>query len=75
MFGFLKSYGPPSEVGRTRYSIGLVMFVTPLVFGWASPYLGHHLPGFEAGRLIYAGVFDVLLLISRSYLAADFGIN
>ena len=47
VFGFLKSHGPPSEVSRTRYTIGLVMFVTPLAFGWASPYFGHYLPALD----------------------------
>ena len=72
VFGFLSSYGPPSEVSHRRYTIGLVMFATPLVFGWASPYFGHHLPGFETGRLIYAIVFDVLLLISLFILGGGF---
>ena len=47
VFGFLRSYGPPREVSRTRYTIGLMMFSAPIIFGWASPYIGHHLPGFE----------------------------
>jgi hypothetical protein len=72
VFGLLRSYGPPSEVSRHRYTIGLVMFATPLVFGWASPYFGHHIPGFESGRLIYAIVFDVLLLISLFVLGGGF---
>jgi len=72
VFGFLRSYGPPREVSRTRYTIGLVMFTVPLVFGWASPYFGHHIPGFESGRLIYAIVFDVLLLISLFVLGGNF---
>lgn len=72
VFGFLRSYGPPREVSRTRYTIGLVMFATPLAFGWAVPYCGHHLPGFETGQLIYAIVGDVLLLISLFVLGGAF---
>jgi hypothetical protein len=72
VFGFLRSYGPPSEVSRLRYTVGLVMFATPLAFGWAAPYFGHHLPGFEDGRLIYAIVGDVLLLISLFVLGGGF---
>ncbi len=72
MFGFLRSYGPLSEVSRLRYTIGLVMFATPLAFGWAAPYFGHHLPGFEDGQLIYAIVGDVLLLISLFILGGGF---
>jgi hypothetical protein len=72
VFRFLKSFGPPHEVSRARYTIGLVMFTTPLAFGWASPYFGHHLPCFEGGKMIYAIVFDVLLLISLFVLGGDF---
>jgi hypothetical protein len=72
VFGFLKLHGPPREVSRLRYTIGLVIFATPLAFGWASPYFGHHLPGFAAGQLIYAIVFDVLLLISLFTLGGGF---
>jgi hypothetical protein len=72
IFGFLKSYAPPTEVSRLRYTIGLVMFATPLAFGWAAPYFGHHFPGFEQGQLIYAIVGDVLLLISLFVLGGGF---
>jgi hypothetical protein len=72
VFGFVRSYGPPSEVSRFRYMVGLVMFATPLAFGWAAPYFGHHLPGFEHGQLIYAIVGDVLLLISLFVLGGGF---
>jgi hypothetical protein len=72
VFGFLRSYGPPSEVSRLRYTVGLVMFATPVAFGWATPYFGHHLPGFEHGQLIYAIVGDVLLLISLFVLGGGF---
>jgi hypothetical protein len=72
VFGFLKSYGPPKQVSRIRYVIGLVMFVLPLLLGWASPYLGHYLPGLKENPLIYALVGDGLLLISLFVLGGDF---
>ncbi|HJN10100.1 MAG TPA: hypothetical protein QF564_15550 [Pirellulaceae bacterium] len=72
MFGFLRPYGPPREVSRTRYTTGLVMFAAPIIFGWASPYFGHHLPGFESGVLIYAVAGDVLLLTSLFVLGGAF---
>ena len=49
VFGWLRSYGPPREVSRARYTIGLVMFTTSLAFGWASLYFADHIPGYEAG--------------------------
>jgi hypothetical protein len=72
VFGYLKAYGPPREVSRRRYRIGLVMFVVPLAFGWVSPYLGHHIPGFESNQWLYAVLFDLLLLISLFVLGGGF---
>ena len=72
VFGWLRRYAPPRDVSRTRYTIGLVMFTTSLAFGWAAPYFADHIPGYEAGRLIYAIVFDVLLLISLFVLGGGF---
>ncbi len=72
VFGFFKSYGPRREVSRVRYIIGLVMFATPLAFGWLSPYIELHLPGFTDNRLVYAIPLDVLLLISLFVLGGAF---
>ena len=38
-FGLLRGVAPPDHVGPIRYRIGLVMFVAPLIFAWAGPYL------------------------------------
>ena len=72
VFGILRSYGPPRKVSRTRYTIGLLMFFAPIIFGWASPYFGHHLPGFETRTLTYAVAGDVLLLSSLFVLGGAF---
>jgi len=72
VFGFLKSYGPPEDVSRPRYMLGLVMFAIPIAFGLASPYLAHHIPGYETRPLIYAIGFDVMLLISLFVLGGAF---
>lgn len=72
VFEFLKTYGPPRKVGKRRYSIGLAMFTGSLAFGWASPYIGHRLPGFADGRMFYAIAGDVLLLVSLFVLGGGF---
>ena len=72
VFGFFKTLGPPKEVSRARYGMGLVLFTLPLLFGWASPYLGHHLPGFDEHPLTFAIAGDVVLLISLFVLGGDF---
>ena len=49
-----------------------MMFAIPLAFGWATPYFGNHLPGFETKTLFYAIAGDVLLLSSLFVLGGDF---
>lgn len=72
VFGLLKSYGPPAKVSRTRYTIGLIMFVVPFLMGWTSPYLGEYLPGFEAHPHYYGIAGDALVLISLFVLGGEF---
>ena len=72
VFGFLKQYGPPVEVSRTRYTIGLVMFAVPVVFGWLAPYVADWVPGYPGNKITYAIVGDMLLLLSLFVLGGDF---
>jgi hypothetical protein len=72
VFGVLKAYGPPQTVSRTRYIIGLVLFLIPVLLGWGGPYFGHYLPGFTEDTLTYAIAGDVLLLVSLGVLGGDF---
>ncbi len=72
VFGFLKSYGPPAEVGRTRYTIGLVVFAVPIVFGWLTPYAADLVPGYLGNEFTYAIVGDLLLLAGLFVLGGDF---
>ena len=72
VFGFLKQYGPPAEVGRIRYTIGLVMFAAPIVFGWLAPYAADLVHGYPGNELTYAIVGDLLLLASLFVLGGDF---
>ena len=72
VFGFLKQYGPPADVGRTRYKVGLVMFAVPIVFGWLAPYATDLIPGYLGNEFTYAIVGDMLLLTSLFVLGGDF---
>lgn len=72
VFGFLKQYGPPAEVSSTRYRIGLVMFVAPILFGWLTPYAADLVPGYVGNELTYAIGGDLLLLTSLFVLGGDF---
>ncbi|MBW2614378.1 MAG: transporter suffix domain-containing protein [Deltaproteobacteria bacterium] len=71
-FGFLKASGPPDEVSSRRYTIGLAMFCTALLFGWVSIYIGKWIPGFTTNPLPYAIGGDILLLSSLFVLGGNF---
>jgi hypothetical protein len=64
VLGFIKKYGPPNKVSRLRYRIGLVMFCTPIAFGWLSIYSARWIPGFGNSPFFYAVGGDLMLLAS-----------
>jgi len=70
--GWLKQYGPPNKVSRLRYQVGLVMFCTPIFFGWVSVYVADYIPAFAQKPLPYAIGGDLLLLVSLFVLGGDF---
>ena len=72
IFGFLKHYGPPAEVSHTRYAIGLVMFVVPILFAWLAPYAEGYIPGYRGNEVAFAIGGDALLLTSLFVLGGDF---
>jgi hypothetical protein len=72
IFGFLKRFGPPRKVGRLRYTIGLVMFSIPLLFGWVTPYAARVAPGFMPDPIYCAISGDLLFLTSLFVLGGDF---
>ena len=74
VFGYVKQYVPlpPEHVSKTRYTIGLVMFLVPLVYGWAAPYFGSYIPAHESNFLPYAVIGDVVLAISLFVLGGEF---
>ncbi len=72
VFGLLRRYGPPKEVSRARYNIGLVMFVLPILFGWVMPYIPDLIPNLEDNLFAYAIGGDMLLLASLFVLGGNF---
>lgn len=71
-FKALRRYGPPAEVGRVRYRIGLVMLGLTFFFALAEPYVGDYLGVSAENRIYYALSGDVLLLASFIVLGGDF---
>ena len=72
IFSFLKKHGPPDRVSLTRYRIGLVMFVLPLLFGWLGPYGAHRIPGYETHRFVVSVIGDLMFVASFFVLGGDF---
>jgi hypothetical protein len=72
IFSFLKKHGPPDQVSLTRYRIGLVMFVLPVLFGWLGPYGTHLIPGYETHRFVVSLIGDVTFVAGLFLLGGDF---
>jgi len=72
VFGFFKRHALPKEVSRTRYRIGLVLFLVPILFGWLAPYGSDVIPGYQAHRFAVNLGGDILLLVSLFVLGGEF---
>jgi len=72
LFGIFKRHAIPKEVSPTRYRIGLVMFLVPMLWGWLTPYVAQEIPGYEEHRLAVGLLGDLLLLGSLFVLGGEF---
>ena len=72
VFAFFKRHALPREVSRTRYRIGLVLFLLPLLFGWLAPYGTELIPGYESHRLAVNLGGDFLLILGLFVLGGEF---
>jgi hypothetical protein len=72
VFGALRDYLMPDEVGPWRYRIGLVMFVLPLVFAWKAPYVTELMPILGRHTIEKAAITDVMLIASLFVLGGGF---
>ena len=72
LFRLFGRYGPPAQVSRVRYRIGLVMFVLPMLIGWLHPYLaGRFFTLIGPGPLVHVAG-DLLFIASFFVLGGDF---
>lgn len=72
LFGFLRQFAPPDFVSLTRYRIGLVMFLLPLLLGWAVPYLTYYVTGIHELPLWSYIIGDVVFITSFFVLGGNF---
>jgi hypothetical protein len=69
---FLKKHGPPDQVGLTRYCVGLVMFLLPLLLGFCAPYIGQQVPVYQSHPVTIGVIGDLMLVCSVFVLGGDF---
>lgn len=69
---FFKQYGPPETVSKTRYTIGLLLFLIPFIIGWLLPYFEHLIPRYDEYHLWINIPGDILLVLSLFVLGGDF---
>lgn len=68
----LEPLTPAEEVGPTRHRVGVAMFIVPLVFGWATPYLTAWVSLIEARRIEIAIAGDLIFIASLFVLGGAF---
>ena len=71
-FSLFKKAAPADTVSHTRYQIGLVMFLSPIIFGWIAPYLTEIIPFYQEYQFLYNVAGDVMLIGSLFVLGGDF---
>lgn len=71
-FRLFERYALPKSVSRTRYRVGLVLFILPVIAGWLGPYLSLLFPDLEKNQLSVSGLGDLIFLISLFVLGGDF---
>ena len=65
VFGAVRRYVLPDEIGPVRYGIGLILFVVPIVLAWVAPYVAELAP--SLGRhTVRDGVIGDVVLIAQS---------
>jgi hypothetical protein len=72
LFRLLRRLAPPEAVSLTRYRVGLVMFLLPILFAWIPIYVPNTIPGFAAHPMVFAVTGDLMLLTSLFVLGGDF---
>jgi len=70
--GVLKTLKPAGNVGRTRYTIGLVLFLAPLLFAWIASYVPSWLPEDYTVRVWVNLGLDLAVVASLFVLGGDF---
>jgi hypothetical protein len=72
LYKLFRKYGPPAQVSRARYRIGIVLFVMPIIFSLVLPYIYDMIPFYYENSLTINIFLDMIFLISLLVLGGDF---
>ncbi len=72
IFARVKRLAPVQTVSRTRYRIGLVMFILPFLLAFVTPYAPQLLLGYGTHARYYGVAGDLMLILSFLVLGGDF---
>ena len=67
-----RNYGPPERVSKTRYRVGIFLFLIPLVFGFFAPYVLMKNQYYLENVFLLTIISDVIVLISLFVLGGEF---
>ena len=72
VFSVLRRLRPTARVGRTRYTIGLVLFLIPIIPSYVMGYAPQWLPDASPARLYVNLGADAMFITSLFVLGGDF---
>ena len=72
VFGFIKKNVKFREIGPFRHTIGLIMFIIPLVLAWLLPYFSENISFYEPNKILINTGGDILFIASLIVLGGDF---
>lgn len=72
IFRVLRRTVIPKQISRGRHRIGLAVFLLPISWGWAFPYLHEILPMTAESRIWAAVTGDLLLILGLILLGGGF---
>jgi hypothetical protein len=71
LFGMLRKLGPPQQVSRRRYDVGLILIMVPVLMTWVEPYTAILGPG-AVYKLLQDLPLELLLLIGLFLVGGEF---
>ena len=72
VFEFIKKNVKFREIGPFRHTIGLIMFIIPLVLAWLLPYFSENISFYQPNKILINAGGDILFIASLVVLGGDF---